>query len=118
MGSVFFFFSSRRRHTRFDCDWSSDVCSSDLPREDYFSTVQRLIRLPRRLTIVADAGNGIAGVYGPELLRRLGCQVVELHCESDGSFPNHLPDPADPENLVDLQEKVVDGGRVLGVGWR
>src|SRR5438093_603742 len=87
------------------------------PREDYFSTVQRLVRLPRRLTIVADAGNGIAGVYGPELLRRLGCQVVELHCESDGSFPNHLPDPEDPENVVDLQEKVVEVGADLGVAW-
>src|SRR5499426_702956 len=87
------------------------------PREDYFSTVQRLVRLPRRLTIVADAGNGIAGVYGPELLRRLGCQVIELHCESDGSFPHHLPDPEDPENVVDLQEKVVEVGADLGVAW-
>src|SRR5882762_5211800 len=87
------------------------------PREDYFSTVQRLVRLPRRLTIVADAGNGIAGIYGPELLRRLGCQVVELHCESDGRFPNHLPDPEDPENVVDLQEKVVEVGADLGVAW-
>src|SRR6058998_3021871 len=100
-------------------DWDSGRggVQTRSPREDYFSTVQRLVRLPRRLTIVADAGNGIAGVYGPELLRRLGCQVVELHCESDGSFPNHLPDPEDPENVVDLQEKVVEVGADLGVAW-
>jgi len=100
-------------------DWESGRggLQTRSPREDYFSTVQRLVRLPRRLTIVTDAGNGIAGIYGPELLRRLGCQVVELHCESDGSFPHHLPDPEDPENVVDLQEKVVEVGADLGVAW-
>ncbi|PYM89453.1 MAG: phosphomannomutase [Candidatus Rokuibacteriota bacterium] len=100
-----------------DWDTGGGRLETRSPREDYFSTVQRLVRLPRRLTIVADAGNGIAGIYGPELLRRLGCQVVELHCESDGSFPNHLPDPEDPENVVDLQEKVVEVGADLGVAW-
>ncbi|PYN07995.1 MAG: hypothetical protein DME02_09510, partial [Candidatus Rokuibacteriota bacterium] len=68
----------------------------------------------RPLKVVADAGNGIAGVYGPPLLRRLGCDVTELHCESDGRFPNHLPDPEDPENVVDLQAKVVETGADLG----
>jgi phosphomannomutase/phosphoglucomutase len=87
------------------------------PREDYFATVQGLVTLRRRLKVVADAGNGIAGVYGPELLRRLGCEVIELHCESDGSFPNHLPDPEDPENVVDLQARVVEVGADAGVAW-
>src|SRR2546430_5878466 len=68
------------------------------PRDDYFHTLARILRLERPLKVVADAGNGIAGVYGPPLLRRLGCEVIELHCESDGRFPNHLPDPEDPEN--------------------
>src|SRR5881398_2503460 len=100
-----------------DWDTGGGRLETRSPREDYFSTVQRLVRLPRRLTIVADAGNGIAGIYGPELLRRLGCQVVELHCESDGSFPNHLPDPEDPENVVDLQAKVVEAGADLGIAY-
>ena len=56
----------------------------------------------RRLKVVVDAGNGIAGVFAPELLRRLGCEVVELYCESDGTFPNHLPDPEMEENVRDL----------------
>src|SRR5688500_1156886 len=56
------------------------------PREDYFATVTGMVKVPRRLTVVADAGNGVAGVYAPELLRRLGCEVIPLHCESDGSF--------------------------------
>jgi phosphomannomutase/phosphoglucomutase len=87
------------------------------PRDDYFETVAKLVRLERPLKVVADAGNGIAGVYGPPLLRRLGCEVVELHCESDGRFPNHLPDPEDPENVVDLQQKVVEVGADLGLAW-
>src|SRR5919204_3554745 len=87
------------------------------PRDDYFETVARLVRLVRPLKVVADAGNGIAGVFGPPLLRRLGCDVTELHCESDGRFPNHLPDPEDPENVVDLQDKVRDVGADLGLAW-
>src|SRR5207249_4132378 len=66
---------------------------------------------------VVDVGNGVAGLYAPELLRRVGCEVVELHCESDGSFPNHLPDPEDPANVVDLQAKVVEAGADLGIAY-
>ena len=87
------------------------------PREDYFDTIAKLVRLERPLKVVADAGNGIAGVYGPPLLRRLGCDVIELHCESDGRFPNHLPDPEDPANVIDLQQKVVEVGADLGLAW-
>jgi len=87
------------------------------PRDDYFTTVERLVSLKRKLTVVADAGNGVAGLYGPALLRRLGCEVVELHCELDGSFPHHLPDPEDPANVVDLQAKVLEVGADVGVAW-
>jgi phosphomannomutase / phosphoglucomutase len=87
------------------------------PREDYFTTVSGMIHLARRLRVVCDAGNGVAGLYGPELLRRIGCEVVELHCESDGRFPNHLPDPEDPQNVVDLQDKVVEVHADLGLAW-
>ncbi len=87
------------------------------PREEYFATVERLVTLRRRLRVVADAGNGIAGRYAPDLLRRLGCEVIELHCESDGRFPNHLPDPEDPANVVDLQARVVETGADIGVAW-
>jgi phosphomannomutase/phosphoglucomutase len=87
------------------------------PCDDYFATVTGLVHPPRRLRVVADAGNGVAGLYAPELLRRIGCEVIELHCESDGSFPNHLPDPEDPDNVVDLQAKVVETGADLGLAW-
>jgi phosphomannomutase/phosphoglucomutase len=87
------------------------------PREDYFATVTKLVHLARPLQVVVDAGNGVAGLYAPELLRRLGCRVTELYCESDGSFPNHLPDPEDAANVVDLQRKVVETRADLGVAY-
>src|SRR5881296_3956068 len=69
------------------------------PRDDYYAAVLERVHLARRLTVVVDAGNGVAGLYAPELLRRVGCEVVELYCESDGSFPHHLLDPEDPANV-------------------
>jgi phosphomannomutase/phosphoglucomutase len=87
------------------------------PREDYFATVTKLVRLARPLRVVVDAGNGVAGSYAPELLRTIGCDVIELYCESDGSFPNHLPDPEDAANVVDLQAKVLESRADLGVAY-
>src|SRR5215471_14870086 len=87
------------------------------PRDDYFTTVQSLVRPARRLRVVVDAGNGVAGTFAPELLRRLGCEVHEQHCESDGRFPHHLPDPEDPANVVDLQTKVLEVGADLGLAY-
>jgi len=87
------------------------------PREDYFATIAGMIRLERCLRIVVDAGNGIAGSFAPELLRRLGCEVIEQHCESDGSFPHHLPDPEDEHNVVDLQERVLAERADVGIAY-
>ena len=86
-------------------------------RDDYFATVTGLVRLARPLKVVVDAGNGVAALYAPELLRRIGCEVVELYCDSDGRFPNHLPDPEDPANVVDLQREVLAHGADLGVAY-
>jgi phosphomannomutase/phosphoglucomutase len=93
-----------------------DLESRD-PRADYFDTVTRLVKVPRRLKVVVDAGNGVAGIYAPELLRRIGCEVIELFCESDGSFPNHLPDPEEAANVVDLQREVLAQRADLGVAY-
>jgi phosphomannomutase len=76
-----------------------------------------MVRPARRLKVVVDAGNGVAGLYAPELLRRIGCEVIEQHCESDGSFPNHLPDPEDERNVEDLKERVVAERADLGVAY-
>jgi phosphomannomutase / phosphoglucomutase len=107
-----------RRHIETgDLEQGSGAVTARSPRDDYFATVAALVRPARRLRVVADAGNGVAGLYGPDLLRRIGCEVIELHCESDGRFPNHLPDPEDPANVVDLQARVVEAGADLGLAW-
>lgn len=56
----------------------------------------------RPLKIAIDCGNGVAGAFAGDLYRKMGCEVIELFCEVDGTFPNHHPDPAHPENLQDL----------------
>ncbi len=61
----------------------------------------------RSIKVVVDAGNGTGGLVAPALLRSLGCKVVELYCEPDGSFPHHHPDPTLPENLDDLRARLL-----------
>ena len=67
--------------------------------------------------VVVDCGNGVAGAVAPKLLRRLGCQVDELYCEVDGDFPNHHPDPVEPQNLADLIERVRAIGAACGLAF-
>jgi phosphomannomutase/phosphoglucomutase len=66
---------------------------------------------------VVDTGNGVAGLFVPEMLRRLGCEVVELYTEPDSTFPNHLPDPEDPANMADLMALVPQVGAEVGLAW-
>lgn len=70
--------------------------------ERYIIHVVRELKLARKLRVVIDCGNGVAGCVAPELYRQLGCEVIELYCDIDGRFPNHHPDPSQPENLQDL----------------
>ena len=51
------------------------------------------------------------------MLRALGCDVIELYCEVDGTFPNHHPDPSKPENLADLIRTVHDSDAELGLAF-
>lgn len=69
------------------------------------------------IRVVVDAGNGTAGLVIPELLRDLGCEVIELYCEPDGNFPNHHPDPVILENLNDLISTVKQRKAHLGIGY-
>jgi phosphomannomutase/phosphoglucomutase len=84
---------------------------------DYVSSRFTLPALAKPIKVVLDGGNGTAGPVAPPLLRRLGCDVVELYCTPDGSFPNHHPDPTVPENLVDLMEAVKKEGADFGVAF-
>ncbi|MCB1828332.1 MAG: phosphomannomutase/phosphoglucomutase, partial [Coxiellaceae bacterium] len=69
---------------------------------DYIAFVSQQIHLAKKLKVVVDCGNGIAGELVPSLYQRLGCEVVPLFCEVDGRFPNHHPDPTVPKNLEAL----------------
>ena len=81
----------------------------------YIDEVASDIALAQPLKVVVDCGNGIAGVVAPRLLEALGCEVLPLYCDPDGSFPNHHPDPADPANLEDLSTVVRAEGADLGL---
>lgn len=73
---------------------------------DYINRIVSDIKLSRPLKVIVDCGNGVTGNIAPRLLKALGCEVQELFCEVDGSFPNHHPDPSKPENLQDLIKAV------------
>lgn len=79
--------------------------------------VLRIGPLARPVRVVVDCGNGTGSVAGPQLLRALGAEVIELYCESDGTFPNHHPDPTVLENLADLRRDVVADGAEVGIAF-
>lgn len=95
---------------------SGQVSQQEVGR-DYLDTILNDIAVAAPLKVVVDAGNGIAGELGPALIEELGCEVIPLHCEVDGTFPNHHPDPGKPENLQDLIRKVAEEGADLGVAF-
>lgn len=67
--------------------------------------------------IAIDAGNGMGGVMCRPIFKHLPCTILEMYFEPDGDFPNHPPSPIDPENMVDLQKKVLDEKCDLGVAF-
>lgn len=73
----------------------------------------------RRLRVVVDAGNGMAGHTAPAVFERLGDQVelVPMYFELDGAFPNHDANPIEPANLVDLQKRVLAEGADIGLAF-
>ena len=85
--------------------------------QDYIDKIKSDIKLAKKLNIVVDCGNGIAGDIAPKLFESLGANVTKLFCLVDGSFPNHHPDPSKPENLKDLINEVLDTDADLGLAF-
>jgi phosphomannomutase len=71
----------------------------------------------RKLKIVVDAGNGMAGKVIPLVYNGLAIKIIPLYFELDGRFPNHLADPSKSENMKDLQKKVVEEKADFGMGF-
>ncbi len=90
----------------------------DSVREDYIEEVVSGARLgPRRFRVVLDAGNGTGGVVAHPILQQLGFEAECLFCEMDGTFPNHHPDPTQPENLEALVARVRETGAEVGLAF-
>ena len=71
----------------------------------------------KNIKVVVDSANGTAGVVAPKLYQELGCEVIELYTEPDGTFPNHHPNPSDLSTLKDLQQKVVETKADIGIAF-
>ena len=83
----------------------------------YLDRVVGDIKIQKPLSVVVDCGNGIAGLIAPMLLKKLGCKVYELYCDVDGNFPNHHPDPSQPDNLQDLVQMVCQKKADIGLAF-
>ncbi len=109
----------RRRVMEHDfIDGTGSMQSADIVAE-YIRRISEEIpvSLGDALKVVVDCGNGVPGMVAPAILRAIGHDVVELFCDVDGDFPNHHPDPSQPENLVALIAAVADEGADLGLAF-
>lgn len=105
-----------------DSEQKRTGAAGSVTREDisdaYLNMLLSKIKLgPRKLKVVADAGNGAASLYIEKFLQSLDCDVIPLFCEPDGTFPNHHPDPVKRENLTYLINEVKNQGADLGVAY-
>ena len=86
--------------------------------DNYIEEVKsKSIQSKNEIKVVIDCGNGAAGVIAPKLFTALGFNVVEIYSEVDGNFPNHHPDPGNPENLKDLSDKVLSEKANIGLAF-
>ena len=108
------------RHMMVDATWTlkagGSKSNADV-RPAYQERIQSDIHLQRPIKIVVDSGNGVAGASAPDILRSIGCEVIELYSEVDGNFPNHHPDPSKPENLRDLIHALQTSDAELGLAF-
>jgi phosphomannomutase / phosphoglucomutase len=84
---------------------------------DYIEDVGGRFRMERPMRVVVDCGNGTGSLVAVDLLRRAGAEVIPLYCESDGTFPNHHPDPTVDEYIQDMIRVVREEKADLGVGF-
>jgi len=107
----------RRRVDQGQLQTGSGQASSADVGAAYLARIIADVHLPRAMKIVIDCGNGVAGGIAPQLYRALGCDLHELFCDVDGTFPNHHPDPSRPENLRHLMRTLQETDAELGLAF-
>ncbi|MBQ0753647.1 MAG: phosphomannomutase/phosphoglucomutase [Gammaproteobacteria bacterium] len=95
---------------------SGNVLQKDLNAQ-YLDEIVGDIVLARPMKVVVDSANGATGKMAPELLRQLGCEVIELFTDIDGSFPNHSPDTSNPDNYAALRAAVAEHNAEVGIAF-
>lgn len=95
---------------------SGTLSINDSITDEYYDYISDRFDVARPVKVIVDGGNGMGGPYLPEILRRKGCEVIEMYCEPDGNFPNHHPDPTVEKNMTDLSRAVVEAEYELGIG--
>ena len=108
----------RRVEARDFIEGTGSMQSTDIVAE-YIRRISEEIpvSLGDALKVVVDCGNGVPGMVAPAVLRAIGHDVIELFCDVDGDFPNHHPDPSQPENLQQLIAAVIEEGADLGLAF-
>jgi phosphomannomutase / phosphoglucomutase len=86
-------------------------------REDYIKDILKRVRINKKFKVVVDSRHGTTGIYAPEILERVGCEVVARNIEVDGHFPKGTPDPTDEKFMRQLGELVVKEGADFGVAF-
>ena len=108
----------RRVEARDFVEGTGSMQSTDIVAE-YIRRISEEIpvSLGDALKVVVDCGNGVPGMVAPAVLRAIGHDVIELFCDVDGDFPNHHPDPSQPENLQQLIAAVLEEDADLGLAF-
>ena len=107
----------RRRILESDLTEGTGSCEHVDPLPAYVADVSARFRLSRPLRVVVDCGNGAGSVVAQQLLEAIGLEVIPLYCESDGTFPNHHPDPTVDEYVQDLITEVRTHQADVGIGF-
>jgi phosphomannomutase/phosphoglucomutase len=86
-------------------------------KERYLADLAKGEKITRKLKVVAACGNGTAGAFAPDALRAIGCDVIEMDCDLDYTFPRYNPNPEDLEMLHAIAAKVQETGADIGFGF-
>lgn len=85
--------------------------------EAYENYLYENVSISKKIKVVVDAGNGVGGLFAVPLLKRAGCEVIDIYCEPDGNFPHHFPDPTVEDNLKDIIKYVIQRKADLGIAF-